>query len=194
MTRKHCHFTDRKGREWDLTLDLRTARYVDTCDFSNYIPEKFSILRPDKKLFWTFFEDTGLLFAIVWAIVQEQAITLHAAGAFPCSPKEEPEAAELEFVSGINGKARDEGRQAFVEALTDFFPEQETVLSTLTRKLSEMQTKIEKRIKETEPLLDEITELEMDEAVEKMRKMIRDRKAGATSSQSPPSPAGPQSP
>jgi hypothetical protein len=193
MTRKPCHFTDRKGREWDLTLDLRTARYIDTCDFSNFVPEKFSILRPDKKLFWTFFEDSGLLFAIVWAIVQEQAESYHRVGAFP-SPKEEPAAAELEFVSGINGKAREEGRQAFVEALTDFFPEQETVLSTLTRKLAQMRTKIETRIKETEPLLDEITDLEMDEAVEKMKKMIRDRKAGATSSQSQPSPVGPQSP
>ena len=66
-------FTDKKGRVWDLALDLRKARIVDRSDFSLYWDKKFSILSPEKELIGKLVSDAPFLFAVIWAIVQDQA-------------------------------------------------------------------------------------------------------------------------
>lgn len=189
-------FTDRKGRQWDVALDLRNARLVDATDLSIFGVNDFSILRPDKQSWHRLLTDAPFLFAVIWAMVQDQAIAKHAAAtrselgpgsSFPVSPREDYDAAELEFVSGINGPVIDKAREAMVEALSDFFPEHRTVLSTLHRQIMKLRTKVDKIMESTEPMLEAMMDQQLQEGVEKMRQELA-KKSGPTSILSPPTP------
>lgn len=173
-------FTDRKGRTWDVALDLRIARQIDKADLSevsdNYT---FSILRPDRTLYGKLITDAPFLFGVIWAMVQDQVAAKHEAyrllpdnripgDTFPISPKE-PEAAELEFVSGINGPVIEAARNAFIEAMSDFFPEQRTVLSTLMRQSKKLSEKVGKKMEESEPLMENLLEEELDLGIAQLK-------------------------
>lgn len=192
-------FTDKKGRTWDVALDLRKARQIDKADLSAISEDyKFSILKPDRVLYGKLITDAPFLFAIIWAMVQDQAeakYTVHLsaqtdydsrgslskyadrdsgfsftppADSFPTSPKEQ-EAAELEFVSGVNGPTIEAARNAIIEALADFFPEQRTVLSTLMRQSKKLSEKVGKKMEESEPLMDSLLDEELDLGIKQLQ-------------------------
>lgn len=201
-------FTDCKGREWDVSLDLRKARFIDKSNFKEYWDKEFSILNLDKLLIQKLLTDASFLFAIIWAMVQDQAeakwqtydgwtkhqpagSTTIPPGGFPVPPKEEPEKAELEFVSGINGPVIEAGRQAFMEALGDFFPDQRTGLSILLKGMKTLNQKLEKKSEELAPLMDSILDEELDERINQMKAQLKgqEKSSGEVSLLSPVSPA-----
>jgi len=71
-------FTDDKGRKWDVGLTLGLAKFVDTCDFSEYVGEgtKFTILKPDKETFHQLLTNTPFMFAVIYMIVRRQIVTV----------------------------------------------------------------------------------------------------------------------
>jgi hypothetical protein len=166
-------FKDKKGREWDTELDLLTCRRIDASDFKAYFKEPFSILDLKKEVLRDIVLKSPFTFAVIWAIVQPQAKEMHKAGTFPIDPDTDPEAAELEFVSGINAKAKLDGQQAFLESIGDFFPELKTVLSTLDRQLRNLSNKISQSVLETEPLLETLLNEDMDLAVSQIRERLK---------------------
>lgn len=217
-------FTDKKGRSWDVSLDLRKARIVDKSDFSHYWDKKFSILSPDRELIGKLVSDSPFLFAVIWALVQDQVeekwkryqaardkwerdtTTPSSAGyvgvpsdftppadTFPLSPREplaegeDTTPAELEFVSGVNGTTIEAARTAMIEALGDFFPEQRTALSALSKQVTVMGRKVGEKLEQAFPQLEEVLEEELqaslDQMKENFRNKIRDRTNGETSSQ-----------
>lgn len=177
-------FTDRKGRVWNVDLDLRIARQIDKSDFSSYYDRPFSILNPESHLLQKLLRDGPFLFAIIWAMVQEQAqdkyaehIRLLDAGVkpertFPVSPIEDPEAAEVEFVSGVNGPTIEAGRAAMVEAIADFFPDLKIALSTIINQSKRLSETVGRKLQETEPMLQELLEQQFNKEVEKVKQEL----------------------
>lgn len=184
-------FTDRKGRQWNVELDMAVARVVDKSDFKEYYPHDFSILELNPDLLGKLFSKPSFMCAVLWAMLAEQAQArftpapdAKSTASFPISPKENPEGAELEFVSGFNGPTIEAARKALAEAIGDFFPDARIVLSTILNRLSSLPTKLAKKMEasETQELLDRLEDKEIDKAVEELK-----RKLGETSSTSPPS-------
>lgn len=173
-------FKDKKGREWDLALDLRIARIVDKSDFTEYWDRKFSILTLDPDLIKKLLTDGPFLFAIIWAMVQEQ---------LPATFPPESEAAEAEFVSGVNGPTIEAARTAMIEALGDFFPEQRTALFILRDQVKILGEKASQRLQEAVPLLNEMLDEEMDQRVATLREEFRKTLAQRNGETSTPSPA-----
>ena len=175
------HFIDRKGRQWDVSLDLMVAAKVDKSDFSSIIGnEPFSILKPDKPLFHRLFiADAPLLFAILWAIVENQAQEkfANAAKTFPISPKDDPDGAQREFLSGVNGPVIEAARKAFGESVSDFFPELRTVLSTWMAQAENIRTKVAAKMSVVGPMLDEMVDEEIEEAMKRVKDKIQATRA-----------------
>jgi len=166
-------FTDKKGRVWDLELDILTCRRVDASDFKLYYKPDFSIFSLSGDPLKHLVLQSSFTFAVIWAIVQPQAVEMFKAGKFPTDPKANHEEAELEFVSGINAKAKMEANTAFLEALGDFFPELKTALSSLERQMRTLSEKIDLKAREVEPLLDEMLEADMDQGIKEIRSRLQ---------------------
>lgn len=190
-----CCFTDRKGRTWDLSLDLFVARRVDASDFSIFQQEgeePFSILRPDRAILHRLcLTDGPFLYAVIWAIVVEQAEAGFAAQpqTFPVSPKENPQAAEQEFVRGANGAVLEAARKAYSEAIVDFFPELQIVLSTLMNQAAMVRKKVAEKMDRVNPLIDQLVDAELEMGLKKMEAQLSQRQnetVGNTSTPSPP--------
>lgn len=176
-----CCYTDKKDRTWDLSLDFATCRRVDQFDKTAVIKEQFSILSPDRTMLHRIlYTDRAALFAIIWAIVHPQTETI---AGFP-SPKENPEAAEMEFLSGVNGPVMDAARIAISEALGDFFPELRIVLSTWATQAAQIQGKVEQKMGEMNPILMDMAEQEFDKFLAKMKEQL-------TKSENPGEASGP---
>lgn len=193
-------FKDSKAREWDVTLNLGAAKRIDNSDFSQLLPpgtDQPSFLNMDKELLLSIFEKRSLLFAMIWAVVQPQVpsrmgswFSSHPlpwpesppdrAGAvtqlletWPLNtPRKIQEAAELEFVESINSKALVDGRQAFLSACGDFFPELRTALSTLNNQWSRLQKQAEQELLTLEPELQARLDRELKRETTKLRKEL----------------------
>jgi hypothetical protein len=183
-------FTDRKGRTWDLSLNLGIAREIDASSFKGYYEPTFSFIKPEKQVFSAMISDQKFMWAVIWALVQRQARQKFREGSFlfgpysdpdptqvrPTTPSETDEAfkthydaAELEFVEGLDGKAMTEGRKAFWRSLSDFFPDQATVLSLLERQYDRLRMKVNESVTEMEQDM----ETSLDEALEKDKLTLR---------------------
>lgn len=173
-------YTDRKGRTWDLSLDLLTCERINASDFSALPdpPGPFSIYNHDKIIIGRLITDARFMFALIWAIVQPQVKEKYQtwqAGKpegdgdhFPIDPKD-AEAAELEFISGVNGSTIVAARNALFEALYDFFPEQKTALSLLMKQLQKAQEKVASKLAEVEPILDQMMDLDLEEGIDRLK-------------------------
>lgn len=171
-SRKRFHFTNSKHQTYNLELDLFKVQQVDKADFSDITSTKFTLANFNKEAISLLLSNTSLLFAVIWVIVQDQVEEQHAAGSVLTSPKENPEAAQAEFVSGVNGRVIEEARTAFVEALSDFFQDHQNALSMLVRKLQEMRILMGKKIQEADPLLNQLMEQELDKGIAQLREML----------------------
>ncbi len=167
-------FTDRKGRSWDVALDLLKASRIDKSDFKEYWDKEFSILDLDKLLIQKLLNDPAFLFALIWVVVQDQ---------LPDSFPKEQDAAQAEFVSGVNGPTIEAARSAFLEALADFFPDQRTVLSILKDQNTTLHQKAATKLLETVPLLNDLLDEEFNERVTALMEELktRDKTLGVTS-------------
>lgn len=201
-------YTDRRGRTWSLTLDLPTALRIDKSDFSDITDAKFSILKPGQDMYRLIVADAHLMFAVIWAMVQDQAAAMHrvwlkldeqtqnnildtyAKGhptpyeVFPLDPKATPDEAQLEFVAGVHGPTIVAGRRAFVEALSDFFPEHRTALSMLLRQTDKATEKVNSKMVEMEPELEKMMDEELEIGTRRLVDEIRstrEKRLGETS-------------
>lgn len=163
MTKRE--FIDKKGRAWDVTLTLGGARRIDASDFSEITTKKFSILRPDKDLLSDVLADTPLLFAIVWALVQPQAAAISVD--------------EGEFLDGLDGQAIQAGREAFWGAVSDFFPEHGTALSTLLSQYQKAARRIAAEVAAMETEIEAVVNDEVTLQAERLREELRTIRAGS---------------
>lgn len=122
-------FTDRYGREWDVTLTLGSAKRVDASDFSELWDKTVSFIAPSKELFQELMTNKPLAMGIVWAIIKPQADEL-----------EPPLSAEA-FLDSLDGDALSEAINSLWETLASFFPQAKTVILNLR----DLQTRAEKR-------------------------------------------------
>lgn len=170
-------FTDKKGRVWDLELDILTCRRVDASDFKEYYKPDFSIFSLAGDPLKNLVLKSPFTFAVIWAIIQPQAKEMFKKTndhlLFPFDPDANPAEAETEFVSGINATAKTEANAAFLEALGDFFPELKTALSSLSRQMRNLSEKIEEKAKEVEPMLDQMLQADMDEGIREIRQRLQ---------------------
>lgn len=95
------------------------------------------------------------------------------ATSFPFNPETHYEDAELEFVSSINGPAKEEALERFWESLSDFFPEQKNALSMLMRRYKGARESLNKKMAEAESDLEISLENDINYGVEKMRAELR---------------------
>lgn len=150
-------YTDTEQKEWDLKITLATARTIDASDYSSVTKIKFAFLQPEQDLFSEVFSNVQFAVALAWTIVQDQLPANYSFSPKSLQDEAVMSDAELRFVSAMDGNVLQKAKQALMESLADFFPEQRTVLLTL-------QNKIEKARK----LLD----LELESLDEEMDKMI----------------------
>lgn len=158
-------FTDAKGREWDCRLTLASARRVDDSDFSALTDKEFSVLRPDRELFGELLTNTPLAFAVVWAIVYPQANRI---ADFPT----DYDAAEMEFLEGLDGSAMTRGRQALWRSLADFFPDLKTALSTLIRQTEAGRNRINERMAGMEDRIEAMMNQEIDKGFKELEALL----------------------
>jgi hypothetical protein len=173
-----CTFKDAKGRQWNLNLHLGIARRIDTMNFDTYYESKWSFIRPEKEVFSAMVSDNSFMFAVIWAIVVDQAKAYFLEGTFlprasdhDLSPEERKknldaafstaknageelspyEYAELEFASNIDGRSIEDGRTAFWRSLSTFFQDQKTVLEVLMRQYKNLRSSIDASVAKLEP-------------------------------------------
>lgn len=124
-------FQDSNGKRWDVELNMAAARRIDQSDFSMVTPEEISFLNPTRENLMLILSNSNLLFAMVWASVQPQVEAVLGIPGYDWKDPDMYQLAEEAFLSGINGKAIKEGREAFWRAIADFFPQHRSVLLTL---------------------------------------------------------------
>lgn len=170
-------FTDKLGREWDVSLDMAGAHRIDNSDFSALSDEEFTFVNPDKRTFMLLLSDSSLLFAMVWAVVQPQVkrnldIDLEDDTVDLATLTKRKEQAEIEFLSGLNGRAIREGREAFWRAIADFFPEHQTVLLALMRQFDLTHRKLAEKMGLIEEKLHVKLDHEMDKGLTNLMKEL----------------------
>lgn len=171
-------FTDAKGRTWDLSLTLYLCKRVDASDFSAITSKQFSILEPTRELFMEVLQSTPLLFAIAFAIVQDQVANVLGIPDYdPDDPSEEQAAryakAETEFLKGLDGATIESGRKALWRSLADFFPQHRTVLLSLMDRYLNAHAKLGERMAEMGDELDQLLENQMGMELDKMKEQLR---------------------
>lgn len=176
-------FTDRHGREWDLTITAYTVRRIEASDFSELWDGDVTLIRPDKEFLSELVTNSPLAIAVVWAICSAEAI------------EEDKTRDENWFLARIDGKASASAQDALWGALEDFFPQAKTVLSHLNslRKQAEQQArtglaKLEQRaMKRLGPQSSQGVEKLINEQLSKLEaeleRELEDEKPGETSTQ-----------
>lgn len=169
-------FTDADDRKWTVAIDIPTARRVrDELDI-----DLLSAL--DGELLQRLSRDTYLLVDLLYVLCQEQAV---AAGV-----------TDQAFGSGIRGDAIDAATDAFLQALTDFFPRRErAVLAQVSQKSADLKdlatAEIQAKLASGQP------EQLLRELMAKEDRTIRDRlglTGGSGSMGSPVLPGSPSAP
>lgn len=97
-------FTDADGREWLITLDVATIRYIRLRSDVNL----FTCLDNDMEGLRALVTDIDRLCSVLWLCCESQAATRSLDDAA--------------FGKALRGDALAEGAQAFVDGLLDFFP------------------------------------------------------------------------
>lgn len=183
-------FTDKKNRVWDVTLTLGATERIDAVDYKTpgFYQEDFSFNNPDQALLEAIYGKPSFLFAIIWAVVHPQVPTVMAEylSSFGLTneqlaqwgkstfPADIYEAAQLDFIENIHGKAVKEGRAAFMEAIEDFFPDLKTVLSTLNKQWTRLQKQVALDLESVEPEIEKALDKEREQALARFRAELND--------------------
>lgn len=170
------------GTQWDVTLTFAGARRIDNSDFSILgVQDGFSILEPRRDVFNRLLGDTRLAVACVWAIVYPQAKEKMG-----IDPALEYDAAEAEFYDRLDGDVIKSAKDALWGTITNFFPDQKTVLSSLKTAYDSAQTKIQKQMTMMEgdlvKILDEQVDKEMMNVKAELNKLRTPNVVGQPSS------------
>lgn len=193
-------FKDGKGRTWNLSLNLGIARRIDKSDFSVYFQGKWSFIKPEKTVFSAMVSDNSFMFAVIWAIVIDQAKAYYLEGTFlpnptdfnlspedrkrqvdtafspaikpPDSDLSNYEHAEMEFAANIDGAAVEAGRAAFWRSLSSFFQDQKTVLEVLMRQYKNLRSNIDESMAKLEPEIQESLKKSLDKDMVRVRQKL----------------------
>jgi hypothetical protein len=166
-------FKDKNGTEWDLEITLATAKRIDQSDFTNVTDKKIVFIAPDKEFFGEMIQNTPLVCAIAAVIVIPQ---MKEKMSLDYNPMDNWEEAEKAFQERLNGKAILDLKTAYIRALQDFFPEQKTVLSTLTTQYSRALEKMGLLMEKASPKIEEVVDLEMQQAETSFLSLIEKEK------------------
>jgi hypothetical protein len=166
-------FKDKTGTEWDLEITLATAKRIDQADFTNVTDKKIVFIAPDKEFFGEMIQNTPLVCAISAVILIPQ---MKEKLSLDYNPMDNWEEAEQAFQSRLNGKAILDLKTAYIGALQDFFPEQKTVLSTLTTQYSRALEKMGLLMEKASPKIEEVVDLEMQQAETNFLSLIEKEK------------------
>lgn len=163
-------FQDKHGTDWDLSLTMASAKNIDKVDYSELTDVQFSFLVPDRDFFAEVFANKALVGALTFAIIEvDQLDKLDApAGA-------SREELELYFLKRLNGKSTRDMHRALLEAMADFFPEMETVLHTLVKRMDKVNSRLQKEMTEMAGQADLQFEKEIDKAFQKSRQELAEK-------------------
>jgi hypothetical protein len=162
-------FTDKYGVEWDLSLDLASAKRIDNTDFSEVTEIKFAFLNPEREFFAELFQNVSFAAAMAFVIVQDQLDKLLPRVQEDIDGEPNREVLELYFIKGLSGQALRDLHRTLLRAVGDFFPGQQTVLSIFQTKLEKIETRLQAEMEALAPEMDR----KLDEEME-------NRSAGAT--------------
>lgn len=174
-------FTDRQGTQWDVTLTMAGAMRVDNSDFTALgVEEGFSILEPRRDIFNKILGDSRLAMAVVWAIVQPQVKEK-----LNVDPKEE-DVAQAAFYERLDGGVIKSAKDALWGTITNFFPEQKTVLLSLKTAYDAAQVKIGKELEmmqgDIAKMMEDQVTLEMGNVRKELEQLKTGNVVGQTSS------------
>lgn len=174
---KEFEFVDRQGRIWDLTMTMGAAHLIDHSDYSALSPKKISILNPDKETFSRLMEDSNLLWAVIWTIVQPQVERI-----LGIDPKKDYDKAEQEFLLALDGPAIQRGKTAFWRAVADFFPDQKTALLALLQGQEAAQKELNEEIATMMPDIQQMMSEETKAEIKRLKKQLAELGGRSTES------------
>ncbi len=146
LTRDHFRVEDKDGKEWDLKLTLGGALRVEQSDFSVLTDKPVSFIDVDTERLTEVLGKTGLLFAVVWSLVQPQV------------PEGMTDDGFLELWDG-DGIRR--VRDCMWESIADFFPIQRTALLRLKAQWDRADRMLQMEMKDVDGKLGKVIDRQM---------------------------------
>lgn len=174
-------FTDKHGMEWDLSIDLATARVIDRSDYTSEGVTKlqFAFLSPDREFFGEIFNNRGLASALAYTIAKATGQLERRLPEYNSDWNDEE--LQYQFAKCLNGQALRDLHVAVLRAVGDFFPEHKTVLSMLETR---QQKVIQRLAVETEAMaadLDQHLDRELTKGIKALRSNVKSVTLGETS-------------
>lgn len=160
-------FKDKNGKIWDLKLTLGKTLTVDRSDFKIYTDQTVYLTRFNGDVIQLVLTDNALMFAVIGVIVFDQCQENFG-------EKLDDESFQKKFADSIDGGCIEPAREAFVEALSDFFPAVKTGLSSFLKRIREFQKKVSDRLPSLDPKIDQV----MDETINREFSKAEDRLSG----------------
>jgi len=149
-------YTDLEKKEWDLKITLGTARRIEASDYGEVTKIQFAFLQPDQELFAEVFSNVQFAMALAWTIIQPQIHNNYSLSPEKLQDPAIASEAEMRFVDAMDGDVLQAAKQALMESLADFFPDQRTVLLTLQNKMKKARKLIEMELENVDGVLDEM--------------------------------------
>jgi hypothetical protein len=155
-------FKDTHGYTWEINITLADAMNVERADYSLLTGYDFhlSLLQADEETITKLTSNLGLIFAVIWTIVQKKAYEV-----LKLDPDISDQAAQQIWMARFDGDALVRGRAAFWEGLRDFFPNLRTLLSSLEKTQSRIESRLSAVISERMPMLDQAIDQELDQKI-----------------------------
>lgn len=179
-------FKDKFGHQWDVSLDLFAIKRIEASDFSALGYKKPpSMLVPSKEFLTDCITNTSLMFAMMWAVVQPQILQRFTL--IDPDPTKEPmdnewpndadgNPDEMEFLRRMNGPSIDAAKNAWWEAVADFFPQHRIILCrliTMYRKATDtINTKVNHHLTDYQTTIDQVMDQEIEKGLQQLKEEI----------------------
>jgi hypothetical protein len=157
-------FKDKLGTEWDLSLDLASAQEIDRSDYSQVTKVEFVFLTPDRDFFAELFANKPLAAALAYTIIKTSSPE-KLKSILPVDESFTDEEVQMIFVRRLNGPALRDMHRSVLEAVADFFPEMQTALSSLLKKMDKVNNRLQQEVAEMDKIAEDYLEQEMDKAL-----------------------------
>lgn len=157
-------FTDKKGNVWDLDLTIGTLRRLQSWEYADPRLNGISLTAPTKEILELLATDAGVLFQLVFSIIQPQTLEVY-------SGFEDP---EVEFLANIGVDAIREAREALFEALSFFSPEAKILMAHRRRLQEGIEQAVRESLEKTMPKLMQTIDRQMTVNAAEMEKMLEE--------------------
>jgi hypothetical protein len=183
-------FTDAKGNEWDLSINLGAAERIERADFSSIIDDrKVSFFNPDQKFFSSVILDTRCIALMIWCVIKPKAeqmgIRHQRVYSKPTDGSEPTQVSPVDavyFEDILSGDAIYKAKEGFWNACTVFFRGQGISIKLLTDSLKSVQTEALKAQMEIQPKLIADLKSQINKAVNEIKTEMELEQAGIASS------------